>query len=300
MRRSIIGLKCFNLGVKLCIMGYLLSTVLLSSCSYFEKNSAGNDILARVGDKVLLRSDVENVMSEFSGMSDSIEMAKSFINSWAKKQLLIAEAEKYTSEQKFDFSQQLEDYKNSLLIYAYESGRADKELDTTVTSDDINVYYDANKEQFAANESQFKGIYLKISNDSLKSVKKRLNTLISGSPENLNMDRIELFCTNSAADYIITTNKYTPLQTIVNKIPLYTLDVKSLYQKQGLSEFPDDNYTHFIYVSDFIENGQTMPLELANKKVKSVILRQRRFEFLDRINKQLYEKAIENDEIELF
>lgn len=282
------------------VMFCVFCFTVLSSCDYLKRNSGDDDILARVGDKVLFLSDLEPVFTEFKGSNDSAEMVKLFINSWVKKQVLLLEAEIYLEGINSDFTKQLEDYKNSLMVYAYESDRADKELDTVLKAEDIEIYYDQNKDKFIANETLFKGLYFKVDRDSIRHIKKRINKLI-GTNEELNLCEIELFCNNSTLDYVISLKHFTPILNIVEKLPLYSIDIKNIHKQKGWVEFKgDEDVVYYLYVLDFIERGDILPLELSLNSVKKVMLKQRRLEFLDRINKQLYDKAVENGDIELF
>lgn len=282
------------------VMCCVFCFTLFSSCDYLKRNSGDDEILARVGEKVLFLSDVESVFSEFKGMNDSAEMSKLFINSWVKKQVLLSEAEIYLKGINSDFTKQLEDYKNSLMVYAYESDRADKELDTLVKAEDIETYYEENKDKFRANETLFKGLYFKVDRDSIRYIKRRINNLI-GTNEELNLGEIELFCNNSTLDYVVSVKHFTPILNIVEKLPLYSIDVKNVHKQKGLVEFTGDgDVVYYLYVLDFIERGDVLPLELSMNSVKKVMLKQRRLEFLERINKQLYDKAVENGDIELF
>ena len=89
-------------------------------CSPFEVEADPSEHeLAKVGVYTLYLSDVlENI--DLTSEKDSASMVKIYINNWVKSHVLLqkAETELYAEEKKF--SKQLEEYRNSLLRYAYE------------------------------------------------------------------------------------------------------------------------------------------------------------------------------------
>ena len=83
-------------------------------------------------------------MYEGISVNDSIVRAKAFIDNWIRRQLLIHQAENTIDKSELDFSKQIEDYRNSLIIYKYESMIVDQNLDTIVSDEEIEKYIEAN------------------------------------------------------------------------------------------------------------------------------------------------------------
>ena len=92
----------------------------LGSCVSSLDNDKGNE-LARVFDNYLYESDVDRLVPENTSHHDSLVLVRNYIDSWVKTQLMIVQAKKNLAIQKLDLDKQLEDYRNSLVIYHYET-----------------------------------------------------------------------------------------------------------------------------------------------------------------------------------
>lgn len=109
-----------------------------------SKNGNGDRIVATVYDKTLYQSDLQSVLYEGISVNDSLVRTKAFIDNWIRRQLLIHQAENNIDKSELNFSRQLEDYRNSLIIYKYESMLIEQNLDTVVSDEEIAAYIEDN------------------------------------------------------------------------------------------------------------------------------------------------------------
>ena len=109
-----------------------------------SKNGNGDRVVATVYDKTLYQSDLQSVLYEGISVNDSLVRTKSFIDNWIRRQLLIHQAENNIDKSELDFSRQIEDYRNSLIIYKYESMLIEQNLDTVVSDEEIAAYIEDN------------------------------------------------------------------------------------------------------------------------------------------------------------
>ena len=109
-----------------------------------NSNGNGDKAVATVYNKTLYQSDLQSVMYEGISANDSIVKAKAFIDNWIRRQLLIHQAESNIDKSELDFSRQIEDYRNSLIIYKYETLLIEQNLDTVVTDAEIAKYIEDN------------------------------------------------------------------------------------------------------------------------------------------------------------
>ena len=115
----------------------------LSSCQQ-KVNDSDNKAVARIYDKILYQSDLQDVLYEGISASDSIVATKAFIDNWIRLQLVVHQAENEIDKAELDFSKELEEYRNSLIIYKYETYIIEKNLDTVVSDVEIENYANAN------------------------------------------------------------------------------------------------------------------------------------------------------------
>lgn len=121
----------------------LILLLTLVSCQN-SGNGNGDRIVATIYNKNLYQSDLQSIMYEGISSNDSIVRAKAFIDSWIRRQLIIHQAESNIDKSELNFSKELEEYRNSLIIYKYETMLVEKKLDTVITDAEIEKYVKEN------------------------------------------------------------------------------------------------------------------------------------------------------------
>lgn len=104
----------------------------------------GDRVVATIYDKTLHQSDLTSVLYEGISVNDSLVRTRAFINNWIRVQLIIHQAEKNLDKSELDFSRQIEDYRNSLIIYKYQTQLIEQNLDTVVSDAEIEKYLEDN------------------------------------------------------------------------------------------------------------------------------------------------------------
>lgn len=126
--------------------------ILLGGCRYFKKTTPTGEVIARVYDKYLYSSDLKGVVAAGTASQDSIEIVKNYINNWIRQELLVHHAEDNLSSDQQDFTNELEAYRKSLVIYRFETEYIKQKFDTIIPDKDITAFYEANKENFRLRE----------------------------------------------------------------------------------------------------------------------------------------------------
>ena len=120
----------------------LIIVLALFSC---QKSDDDEDkAIAAIYDKVLYQSDLQDIVYEGISYSDSIVRTKAFIDYWIRQQLLLHQAENSFEKSELDFAKQIEEYRNSLIIYKFEAQYIEKNLDTVVSENEITKYIEDN------------------------------------------------------------------------------------------------------------------------------------------------------------
>ena len=129
------------------ISAFLLAGLLLVSCR--PQPGQPEDPIAQVGPVYLERSELQAMLPSGLSSADSMEMAQKRILSWVSHQVLLQKAMANLNEEaKKDIARQIDQYKESLIIYFYEEQLTKKLLDTVVSNKEIEEYYQANPNQF--------------------------------------------------------------------------------------------------------------------------------------------------------
>ena len=102
-------------------------------------------------DKYLNASDIEKIVPATVKGKDSVELVKNYIDNWVRQNLVLHKAEQNLNAEALNASieKQLEDYKTSLITFAYEKELIRQKLDTGVSEIEIEDYYNKNPQNFA-------------------------------------------------------------------------------------------------------------------------------------------------------
>ncbi|MDV7396202.1 hypothetical protein RZS08_32715, partial [Arthrospira platensis SPKY1] len=115
--------------------------VLAGSMACADVSSDDDVLVARVFDRQLRWSELRQVVPVDADPTDSAALAQAYITNWSRQQVLLERAERNLGEEQKEFDRQLRDYRNSLIIFAYEQALVDQKLDTTVTMAEVEEYF---------------------------------------------------------------------------------------------------------------------------------------------------------------
>ncbi|HEX5742990.1 MAG TPA: peptidyl-prolyl cis-trans isomerase, partial [Flavobacteriaceae bacterium] len=126
------------------------------------KDSPDNKAIARVHDKYLYESDIRDLVPENASKEDSIAIVENYIYLWAKQRLLLYNSELNLSINKDEYEKLVNEYREDLYINAYREAVVNQYTDTIISANEIESYYNTNKESFHLNEELVKMKYILI------------------------------------------------------------------------------------------------------------------------------------------
>ena len=274
----------------------LIIVVFLVSCEYLQnakKEDQEGTIIASVGENHLYQSDLDNIIPEDLAKEDSIVLAKSFINTWAKEQLLLQKAQENLSEVKGDEIDELVDkYRQSLYINNFKEKLIKKELDTTVRQFELIKYYNASKENFKLNEELLKIKYVAFGVDFLDK-EEVIEKFKSDNEEDL--EALENLTINFK-DYVLRDSLWISYNDFLEKIPILKGESKrNLLKKSKLIQKEDSLGVYLVAVNEVLKRNDIAPLSYVRGNIKQLILHKRKLELIREIEKTLINDAIKND-----
>ena len=269
---------------------------LLASCDYFQKSSK-EVVVAECYGKYLYESDLIGLVPEGTPTMDSIQRVSTFIDSWVRRQVLIHQAESNLNKETLNLDKQMEEYRNSLIIYTYESQLLDQKLDTVVSEDEIAEYYEQNKEDFQLRNTMVRVAYVILEEDSkqIADFKKMLS-----DPDTLMLQNIDIQATYYAVKSYVDVDQWMRLDELTNIIPIEIFNAESFLKKNKFVCFDMNEYTYMVRFVDYLLEESTSPMELVSGNIKSVILAQRRQALIDKMQTALYEKAKREQAFEVY
>ena len=278
------------------LLFFLLPLLVLESCSYFF-GKKDDRILARVGDTFLYESDLHAVIPAGTLPKDSLLLARNYIDSWVHQKLILAQAQRNLREEQMDFSQQLEDYRISLIIYAYENELVKQKLDTVITGDEIGNYYDSNQQDFLLKENIVQIQYVKLALNS-PNVKKIRKLLQSDNPADRN--RLAEECEKSAADYFLDDQNWLLFNDLLKQIPVKTYNHEEFLKKNRNIEYQDSLYIYLVRFRDFKIKESVSPLSFEKTHIRDILLNKRKMDLINKMHEDVYQEALKNNGFEIF
>lgn len=275
----------------------LFALIAASACDLeiFRKNGSEEPV-ARVVDKHLYRSDFISVTDGLN-KNDSAIVAKRYIDTWVKEQLMLYRAELALSEEQKDFEKQIEEYRKSLLIYSYRQKLLQQKLDTVVTAEEITAYYEKNITNFHLSEDIIKGTYVKVSLSA-----PRINDVASWSRSNTEDALIELekYCISYAEKYSDFNNDWIFFSSIKDQIPV-RISAPSRYLRYNKNIVGNDSlYRYYLHISDHLIEGDVTPLEMISDDIRSILLNKRKLEFVQDLESRVYNDGVSKNQFEIY
>lgn len=263
-----------------------------------EKNTEVEEVvLARVHDKQLYQSDLNGLFNPNISKEDSIIIAKNHINNWITRQLLLEKANIYLTDESKDIEKQIEDYRSSLLIFKYKQELIKQKLDTVITDEEIENYYNEYSANFILNHNIVKALFLKISKEAPEIEKVRW-WYKSSSPEN--RSRLEDYCYQYATKFDNFNDRWIPFNNLLIEIPINTDDQERFLKYNKYIETEDDLFYYFVKINEYKLKSTVQPLEYARLKIKSILLNKRKFAFIDELENTVYNEALIHNEFIIY
>lgn len=268
---------------------------LTTGCQYFEKKPEAP--VARVFEKYLFPSDLSLAIPDGTSKEDSIDIARIYIETWVKKQLMLHRAELALSSEQKDFEQQIDDYRTSLLIYSYKQKLLDQKLDTMISLENIREYYESNQGNFVLNEDIVKASFVKVplTSPDISSVRRWSR---SGSDEDL--DNLEKYSIQYADKFDTFNNRWIFISSILDRVPFSTSRISSYLRYNKNIETSDSAYHYFVHIFDHIPEGEISPLELVKEDIRSILLNKRKIEFYHDLETRVYSEGVNRNQFEIY
>ena len=274
-----------------------LFSLLLVSCDYFQQ-SEDRKVAVRVNDSYLYEDDIQALINENTSPEDSAIIVSNYITRWATQQLLIDRAELNLPEsQQKEFGELVSNYRNELYTNAYTDAVVSRDLDTSLNRDEIQQYYELNKENFILNEDLVKLRYINMSKNSnnLEEIKNKIRRFNEEDQQDL-LDMALQF-----KNYSMNDSVWVKTKSVYDKIgPLSVEDRSSLLKKSNFMELQDSLNVYLVYVKDVLSRNEQAPMEYASATIREILLNKRKQALIKELEKDITKDAIKNNEFEIY
>ncbi len=274
---------------------YAVLLILMVAC----KTKNDEKIIATAFDNTLYQSDIIGIVPKGSSKMDSTTIIKNYINNWVRQKIVLHKAEKNLNSEQKDFTQQIEDYQNSLIIYTYESKLINQLLDTNVSDQEIQNYYNANSDNFQLKDNIIKVNYVKL---ELKSpLKAKIKNMLFSKNENVNIkNQLIDICSENAVNFYLDDDAWLLFDDLLKEIPIETYDQEAYLKSNRTIETKDDNFYYLINIKDFKTRESISPLSFERDNIRNIIINKRKLELIQKMHKEVFDEATKNNDFKIY
>jgi hypothetical protein len=269
---------------------FIAVAIFFVSCETRESETP----IAEAGGKKLYFADIRDYLHDLSG-DDSIAVLTSFVNNWAKNQMVLEKAEKNLSKKELDLSEELNNYRMSLLIHKYEQLYLRERMDTIVRPSEIESFYKNNPANFQLTGVLVKAVFVKISNMSRNIDRVRL---LCRSSKEQDIEELGKLALEGAAE-VVFSDSWVDLPAIAALLPGDTEFYENRLLKVKYVEDSDEQSSYILKINDLLLKGTTAPLEHVEADIRNIILNRRKTSLIRKMENDIFNEAIDNNEIKI-
>lgn len=276
---------------------FLIGFNFLVSC-HNETKKDKSEAVARVNNEYLYLSDLENLVPKGTSKKDSIAIVKDFIKRWATQQLLMDNATKNINRNKqLELDKLINQYKIDLYSKAYLEDLVVTKIDTVISDQDIENYYNKYKNNFKANSPLVKLRYINLvkGNTKLQTISKKFSSFSNKDKKDLQNLAIQF------KSYAFNDSIWVDIEQVYERLPFVNQDNVIKYISAGMSyQYPDSTSIWLVKVKDVVPKNSVVPLQYIKPTIKQVILNNRKTDLINKIQTEITNDAIKDNDFEIF
>lgn len=267
------------------------------SCRAISSFLSADETIAEVGQAKLYRSELNELIPRGIPAEDSVRLAKMYINTWALDQVFLAVAEEQLSKSEKDVTKELEDYRKSLLKYRYEQLFVNERLDTSVSDDRIEQYYQDHEEKFILQRPVVKARFLLISEDSpsLDKIKKKM-----ASDEVQDLVDADSLAYSSALKFLTWGNEWIDVSTLAREFGADHETMLDWMEGKWITRRDTSGRVSVAYVSEMMNAGRLAPIEYCTPSIRDMIISARKQSLISTLEQDLLKDARETGQLVIF
>lgn len=277
-------------------MRNIILILLIISCEL--ENNSKEEPIARVNDNFLFFSEIQESLDENMSQNDSMLAVNSAINNWASKKLLYEKAIFNLSNSKQnELDLLVKSYESDLYISNYEKEWLKARVDTIVSNDQLQSYYNENKNKFRLRQDILlaRFIELPIENFNKTQIVRSLRRL--NFQDKIYLDSISLQFKSS----FINDSVWLRPELFFNK---FKIDNKIKYnrylRKKSFFEIKDLESLYLVYISDILRKNDYAPMSYVKPTLVQILLNKRKLEMKKQLKTDILKQGIAENNFEIY
>lgn len=255
------------------------------------------EVLVRVKDRALERSEITTQIPRGFSSADSLLLAESLVKKWVKDALVYQVALRNLGDEKEAVDKLVEDYRHSLLRYRYQEQLVREKLSANLRESDKLSYYEENQKKFVLDKALVKGLFLKIPVDApgLSDVKGWYKSTSEAS-----LEKIEKYSVQNASIYDYFYDKWVDFDQVLDNIPVHVANPNEFLKANKFVEATDSSYCYLLNIKEYLPVGGIAPYDYASPQIVEMLTNLRKVEFLKKFEEELYNDAVKGGDVKFY
>jgi hypothetical protein len=170
-------------------------------------------------------------------------------------------------------------------------------VDTAVSSEEIEQYYNDNIANFQLKNNIVRVYYARFESDFVHSRKFR-NFFYSSNP--VHRDSVEYYIENYSDLYFLNDETWILFSDVLKFVPMKAYNEEAFLENNRKIDFQEDGYHYYVCFSDFRIKEGVSPLSFERENVRKIILNKRRLSIINDMREEVFNAALENNEFEIY
>lgn len=252
--------------------------------------------MVQVGNVFLYEEDmVQSIPYGMTG-DDSVKFVREFVQKWIEEQVLYEKAEHNVRDDE-RIERMVAEYRRTLVLNNYERRLLQQKVSEELPEEELQHYYEENKQLFILEESVIRGVFIKVplSSPGLKDLKK----LYKDSSDEA-QERLEELAFRHAVIYEHFYEHWIPVSELEAKVVVNLAEISKDFDKQRDIEAKDGEYCYLLHIDNFVEKGEVKPYELARHEIVDLLANYRKVALMNEVKRDLYNESVEMGRIKYY
>ena len=277
-------------------MRNIILILLIISCEL--ENNSKEEPIARVKDNFLFFSEIQESLDENMSQNDSMLAVNNAINNWASKKLLYEKAIFNLSNSKQnELDLLVKSYASDLYISNYEKEWLKTRVDTIVSNDQLQSYYNENKNKFRLRQDILLARFIELPIENFNKTQivrsfRRLNF-----QDKIYLDSISLQFKSS----FINDSVWLRPELFFNKFKIENKIKYNRYlRKKSFFEIKDLESLYLVYISDILRKNDYAPMSYVKPTLVQILLNKRKLEMKKQLKTDILKQGIAENNFEIY
>lgn len=256
---------------------------------------AADPVLARVHQKTLHLSEMAGMFPTDATAEDSLIITQAFVRRWSQEAALQYEAERNLPPD-LNIDRLVRDYRASLVSSHYQEVLVSLRLDSTVTQDELEAYYATNKNQYLLEKPIVRCLFIRApyptpAGDTLRQ--------LWANGQVTDTSALRDYCDRFSEIALLDEDAWYTLDDIARQLPEGTLTAANVDSKREFSQ-QDGSNRYYFRLLELKPRLEVAPLDFIEEQARKVILHGRKARVIDEARREIYERELRRNNIEIF